>query len=106
VRMEQTALYDAIHRCFSKYKYWSLKALRNELHQPEDYIRKTLESIGTLIRSGDFAMQYVLKPEYAASVHIKDEDVIADAAAVDSGDSDSGGDGDDDMELEDVKMGE
>jgi transcription initiation factor TFIIF subunit beta len=106
VRMEQTALYDAIHRCFSKYKYWSLKALRNELHQPEDYIRKTLESIGTLIRSGDFAMQYVLKPEYAASVHIKDEDVIADAAAVESGDSDSGGDGDDDMELEDVKMGE
>jgi transcription initiation factor TFIIF subunit beta len=106
-RMEQKDLYDAIHRCFSEYKYWSLKALRQRLRQPEDYIRKSLENIGTLIRSGDFAMQYVLNPEYAASLDIKDDDVIADAAAVESGDSDSGGEGDDDdMELEDVKMGE
>ena len=105
--MEQKALYDAIHRCYRQHKYWSLKALRNELHQPEDYIRKSLENIATLIRSGDFAMQYALNPEYAASLNIKDEDVIADAAAVESGDSESGGEGDDDdMELEDVKMGE
>lgn len=107
VRMSQAALYDAIHRCFSEYKYWSLKALRQRLHQPEDYIRKSLENIGTLIRSGDFAMQYVLNPEYAASLDIKDDEVIADSAKVESGDSDSGGEGDDDdMELEDVKMGE
>jgi transcription initiation factor TFIIF subunit beta len=106
VRMSQTELYDAIHRAFSEYKYWSLKALRQRLHQPEDFIRKSLENIGTLIRSGDFAMQYVLNPEYAASLDIKDDDVIAESGKVES-DSDSGDDGDDDdMEMEDVKMGE
>lgn len=106
VRMSQTELYDAIHRAFSEYKYWSLKALRQRLHQPEDFIRKSLENIGTLIRSGDFAMQYVLNPEYAASLDIKDDDVIAEAAKVESGDSDSGDDADDDdIEMEDVKMG-
>lgn len=105
VRMSQSELYDAIHRAFSEYKYWSLKALRQRLHQPEDFIRKSLEQIGTLIRSGDFAMQYVLNPEYAASLDIKDDDVIAEAGQVDSGDSDSGDDADDDdMEMEDVKM--
>jgi transcription initiation factor TFIIF subunit beta len=106
VRMSQTELYDAIHRAFSEYKYWSLKALRQRLHQPEDFIRKSLENIGTLIRSGDFAMQYVLNPEYAASLDIKDDNVIAEAGMAESGDSDSGDDGDDDdMEMEDVKMG-
>jgi transcription initiation factor TFIIF subunit beta len=106
VRMSQTELYDAIHRAFSEYKYWSLKALRQRLHQPEDFIRKSLEQIGTLIRSGDFAMQYVLNPEYAASLDIKDDDVKAEAAQVESGDSDSGDDADDDdIEMEDVKMG-
>jgi transcription initiation factor TFIIF subunit beta len=105
VRMSQTELYDAIHRAFTEYKYWSLKALRQRLHQPEDFIRKSLENIGTLIRSGDFAMQYVLNPEYAASLDIKNDDAIAEAGHVES-DSDSGDDGDDDdMEMEDVKMG-
>ena len=105
VRMSQSELYDAIHRAFSEYKYWSLKALRQRLHQPEDFIRKSLENIGTLIRSGDFAMQYVLNPEYAASLDIKNDDAIAEAGQPDS-DSDSGDDGDDDdMEMEDVKMG-
>jgi transcription initiation factor TFIIF subunit beta len=107
VRMDQKALYDAIHRCFSKHKYWPLKRLREKLKQPEDYIRKSLENIATLIRSGDFAMTYVLNPEYAASLDIKDEDFMGDVAAGESGDSESGGEGDDDdMELEDVKMGE
>lgn len=107
VRMSQVEMYDAIHRAFSEYKYWSLKALRQRLHQPEDFIRKSLESIATLIRSGDFAMQYVLNPEYAASLDIRDRDVKAEAAQVESGDSDSGDDGDDDdddIEMEDVKM--
>lgn len=105
VRMSQAEMYDAIHRCFREYKYWSLKALRHRLNQPEVFIKSSLENIGHLIRSGDFAMQYVLNPDYAASLDIKDEDVIADAAKVESGDEDSGDDADDDdMEMEDVKM--
>ncbi|KAM0715028.1 hypothetical protein Q7P37_009493 [Cladosporium fusiforme] len=105
VRMSQAEMYDAIHRCFREYKYWSLKALRHRLNQPEVFIKSSLENIGHLIRSGDFAMQYVLNPDYAASLDIKDEDVIADAAKVESGDDDSGDEAeDDDMEMEDVKM--
>lgn len=104
VRMSQSEMYDAIHRAFSEYKYWSLKALRQRLHQPEDFIRKSLESIATLIRSGDFAMQYVLAPEYAASLDIGYDDVKDEAAQIES-DSDSGDDADDDdIEMEDVKM--
>lgn len=106
VRMSPTELYDAIYRCFKEYKYWSLKALRQRLHQPESFIKETLDQIATLIRAGDFAMQYVLKPEYAASLDIKDDvQPMDEIAKVESGDSDSGDDGDDDdMEMEDVKM--
>ncbi|KAL1583570.1 hypothetical protein WHR41_07696 [Cladosporium halotolerans] len=103
VRMSQTEMFDALHRCFREFKYWSLKALRHRLNQPEAYIKSSLEQIGHLIRSGDFAMQYVLNPDYAASLNIKDGDVAAEAA--ESGESDSGEEADDDdMELEDVKM--
>lgn len=105
VRMSQTEMYDALHRCFREYKYWSLKALRHRLNQPEVYIKSSLEQIGHLIRSGDFAMQYVLNPDYAASLDIKDGEVLDEAAKVESGESDSGDEADDDdMELEDVKM--
>lgn len=105
VRMSRDDLYDALHRCFREYKYWSLKALRQRLHQPESFIKEVLDEIAELIRSGDFAMQYVLLPTYAASLNITDN-ALEEAAKVESGDSDSGDEeDDDDMEMEDVKMG-
>ena len=71
VRVSQEALLDALYKCFRKYRYWSLKALRNELKQPEAYIKQTLEGIATLVRSGDFAMNYVLRPEYEDVAEVK-----------------------------------
>jgi transcription initiation factor TFIIF subunit beta len=63
-RMAENELFDSINRCFCLYTYWSMKALRNRLHQPEAYLRETLDKVAILIRTGTFANQYTLKPEF------------------------------------------
>lgn len=50
-----------------------MKALRRRLHQPEAYLREVLEGIADLPKSGKFAMNWVLKPDYADSNHITTE---------------------------------
>ncbi|KXL46646.1 hypothetical protein M433DRAFT_65377 [Acidomyces richmondensis BFW] len=106
VRMEKGDLMSALERCFRKYKYWPMKALRNELRQPEAWIKENLDEIATLVRSGDFAMNWVLKPEYANVVKEGDE-VKEEVAKVESGTDGTGDemDGEDDLgDFEDVKM--
>jgi transcription initiation factor TFIIF subunit beta len=61
--MPQNELLDLIFNCFRRYNYWSMKALRAELKQPEAYLRETLEKVADLAKSGRFAMQWTLKPE-------------------------------------------
>lgn len=115
VRMGQADLIDALYHCFRRFKYWSLKALRNELRQPEVWIKENLETIATLVRSGDFAMTWVLRPEYQGVVVREGDEVKEEVAKVESGAEDGGGTGDemggdeeefDDGgdEFEDVKM--
>lgn len=112
VRIDQDQMYDALYRCFRRYKYWSLKALRNELQQPEAYIKSSLETVANLIRSGDFATQWVLKPEYAPTAkvdpdEVKQESAVVESAGEDATDMGTGDELDDDddlAEMEDVKM--
>ncbi|KAK4540835.1 hypothetical protein LTR36_008912 [Oleoguttula mirabilis] len=119
VRMAQADLIDALYRCFRRYRYWSMKALRNELRQPEAWIKENLENIATLMRSGDFAMNWVLRPEYQGVVVQEGDVVKEEVAKVESGAEDLTGDeggGDEDEfgeddgegegegEFEDVKM--
>ena len=113
VRMPQDQLYNALYDCFKKYKYWKMGSLRAQLKQPEAYIKSTLELIAYLIRSGDFVGTYALKPEFVASLEIKDEapEPADDVAKVESaGETDMGSDGGDsdgegdEGEFEDVKM--
>ena len=123
VRMSQEALLDRLYQCFRRYRYWSLKALRNELRQPESFIKETLEGIATLIRSGDFAMQYALKPQYAdlaggSDAAVKEEIGVVESEAGEDGEPGSsdfdgdgvdGSEGDDDLDgdgegFEDVAM--
>jgi transcription initiation factor TFIIF subunit beta len=115
VRMSQTDLLDRIYKCFGKYKYWSLRALRNELKQPETFIKETLESIAVLVRSGDFAMNYKLRDEYAIVANIKPEEVKDENAVIKSEDEGSvaedaemedDDDDEDGEDFEDVKMEE
>ena len=63
-RMAENELFDQINRCFSEYNYWPMKALRNRLRQPEAYLRETLDKVAVLIRTGAFANNYALKPEF------------------------------------------
>lgn len=64
VRISQEDLLDQLHQCFKEFRYWSLRALRLRLNQPEAYIKSSLEKIATLIRAGPFAMNYKLNDEY------------------------------------------
>ncbi len=61
--MPQNDLIDLIYDCFSRYNYWSLKALKAEVNQPEAYLKSTLEKVADLVKSGRFAMTWTLKPE-------------------------------------------
>lgn len=113
VRMSQQDLLDRLYQCFRRYKYWSLRALKNDLKQPEAFIKETLENIAVLIRSGDFAMNYKLKDDYASLANVKPEEMKEETALIKSEDEVSGmeaedaemdGDEDDEGDFEDVKM--
>lgn len=96
-RMPENELLDRIFKCFEKYNYWSIKALRAELHQPEAYLRETLEKIAVLAKSGRFSSHWSLKPENRPGNYDN-----ALEGAPDDQDSDTGMDDDDDDE--DVKF--
>lgn len=61
--MPQNELLDLIYQCFREYRYWPFKALKARLQQPESYLKQTLELTAHLVKSGDFAMTWELKPE-------------------------------------------
>lgn len=110
VRMDKDKLLDALQNCFKEYQYWSLRALRKRLNQPEAYIRESLEDMAVLMRSGDFVQNYKLKDDYARMLAQEDIPVKAEVApeAKIEDDSDDGtGDemtGDDEGDFEDVKI--
>ncbi|GAB7356218.1 hypothetical protein MBLNU459_g6796t1 [Dothideomycetes sp. NU459] len=107
VRISQEDLLDALHDCFREFRYWSLRALKQKLHQPEAYIKTVVEKIATLIRSGPFAMQYKLNPEYESSLNVDTSRVKEEAAAEGESDDDMKDDDDgDEDDFEDVKMDE
>ncbi|KAK2740750.1 hypothetical protein FQN57_005982 [Myotisia sp. PD_48] len=62
-RMPQNELLDLIYGCFRRHKYWPFKSLKAELKQPETYLKQTLEIVAHLVKTGDFAMTWELKPE-------------------------------------------
>ncbi|KAI9651927.1 MAG: hypothetical protein M1829_002104 [Trizodia sp. TS-e1964] len=74
-RIPQNELLDLIFACFKRYNYWSLKALKLELNQPEAYLKSTLDKVAQLVRSGTYAMTWMLKPESRVDGYdnVKDE---------------------------------
>ncbi|OBW67767.1 MAG: U-box-domain-containing protein [Aureobasidium pullulans] len=101
VRVSQEELFDLLTDCFKQYRYWSLKALKQRLHQPEAFIKSTVEKIATLMRSGRFAMNYKLNPEYERTLNIDSNNVKEEVAAEEDDDDD---DDEDEDGYEDVKM--
>ncbi|KAI4856326.1 hypothetical protein E4T45_02213 [Aureobasidium sp. EXF-8846] len=104
VRVSQEELFDLLTDCFKQYRYWSLKALKQRLHQPEAFIKQNVEKIATLMRSGKFAMNYKLNPEYERTVNI-DPSAVKEEVADEAEDDDEDDDDEDDEDgYEDVKM--
>ncbi|KAI9048098.1 hypothetical protein LZ554_007894 [Drepanopeziza brunnea f. sp. 'monogermtubi'] len=102
-RMPQNELLDRIFECFRRYNYWSLKALRSELKQPEVYLRETLDLIAVLAKSGKFTGNWYLKPANRPENYdaVGDEAAPLDGTVADDSDMADGEDGEDD---EDVKF--
>ncbi|KAI0967640.1 transcription initiation factor IIF, beta subunit-domain-containing protein [Xylaria arbuscula] len=97
-RLPQSELRDRIFKCYEQYAYWSLKAFKQALLQPEAWLRENLEEIAVLHKSGRFANYWELKPEYKTGV----QSVEGGAPEIpDQNDSDLDGD-DENMEMEDV----
>ena len=109
-RMPQNELLDRIFSCFRRYNFWSMKALRAELQQPEAYPRETLDKVADMPKSGRFAMHWTLKPEFKNATNAGADDGSAPTTAgpldgiddSDSGDLDGEDDDDDDVKMEDV----
>ncbi|KAH6630705.1 transcription initiation factor IIF, beta subunit-domain-containing protein [Chaetomium sp. MPI-SDFR-AT-0129] len=99
-RWPENKLLDAITKCFSEHKYWSIKAFRGKIPQPEAYLRETLEKIALLHRSGTFANHWSLKPEYQDMMATLPKP--ADDAAVPKADVPSEDEDEEDIKMEDV----
>ncbi|KAK4240672.1 transcription initiation factor IIF, beta subunit-domain-containing protein [Achaetomium macrosporum] len=99
-RWPENQLLDAIAQCFSEHKYWSIKAFRGRIPQPEVYLREGLEKIAVLHRSGTFANHWSLKPEYQNMLGSLPKP--ADDAAVPKAEELSDDEDDEDLKMEDV----
>ncbi|KAL1960962.1 hypothetical protein VTO42DRAFT_4850 [Malbranchea cinnamomea] len=69
-RMPQNELLDLIYACFREYRYWPFKSLKARLQQPEAYLKQTLEIVAHLVKTGDFANTWELKPEARESSYV------------------------------------
>ncbi|KAI3332261.1 hypothetical protein HD806DRAFT_479912, partial [Xylariaceae sp. AK1471] len=97
-RLPQSELRDRIFQCYDKYAYWSLKAFKQTLNQPEAWLRENLEELAVLHKSGRFANYWELKPEYK---RLNVQSVEGAPPSPEPNDSDFDGD-DDNIEMEDV----
>ncbi|KAK0668113.1 putative transcription initiation factor IIF subunit beta [Cercophora samala] len=98
-RWPENQLLDAIADCFGQHRFWSIKAFRNVIPQPEVYLRETLEKIAVLHRSGSFANHWELKQEYKGMLKTAQPQDDAAAPPPDNIISD---DEDEDLKMEDV----
>ncbi|RSL49863.1 hypothetical protein CEP53_009002 [Fusarium sp. AF-6] len=90
-RIPENQLLDLIFECFRQYQYWSMKALRQKLQQPDQYLRQVLEKVAVLNKSGRFANHYCLSDAYRDKGGAESKEAAAEPI-----------DDDDDEEMEDV----
>ncbi|KAF3769193.1 hypothetical protein M406DRAFT_221321, partial [Cryphonectria parasitica EP155] len=91
-RIPENELLDRIFQCFGQYNYWSMKALKAAIPQPEVYLRSTLEKVANLNKTGRFANQWSLRDGFRANAE----------AAPDVAVEDEDEDDEDDVKMEDV----
>lgn len=91
-RIPENELLDRIFQCFREYNYWSLKAIKAAIPQPEVYLRTTLDKVAIMHKTGRFANQWSLRDGFQAT----------NEAAPDANIEDDDEDEDDDVKMEDV----
>lgn len=99
-RLGQSELRDRIFRCFDQFNYWSMKAFKQTLNQPEAWLRENLEGLAVLHKTGRFANHWELKPEYKRA-NLQSVDGAAPDQGPDGEESDFDPD-DENVEMEDV----
>lgn len=67
-RLPIDALMDSIFKCFEEYEFWSLKAFKHQLKQPESYLKEVLEGIATLHKRGPHTGKWQLKAETKGAI--------------------------------------
>jgi transcription initiation factor TFIIF subunit beta len=106
-RWPENVLIDALGDCFAEFTYWSMKALRAKIPQPEVYMREVLDRFAVLHRSGRFANQWSVKPEFIPMIEKRGKGLpaaettapgVLDAEAVQS----EADEDDEDIKMEDV----
>ncbi|OTB00043.1 hypothetical protein M426DRAFT_324622 [Hypoxylon sp. CI-4A] len=94
-RLPKGDLRDRIFECFERYNYWGMRAFRNELQQPEAWLRENLEEVAILHKTGPFAGQWELNSDHKGLLSItRGEGVAPEVAPEDESESDE--------EMEDV----
>jgi transcription initiation factor TFIIF subunit beta len=101
-RMPRPALIDALQKMFKQYKFWPMSALKQELEQPEAWLKEVLSEIAVLVKTGRAANHYMLRPENQLLDEISELDhaVKAEDLAPDVKGEDD--DGDQELEFEDA----
>ncbi|KAI5868686.1 transcription initiation factor IIF, beta subunit-domain-containing protein [Durotheca rogersii] len=94
-RLPKSELRDQLFKCFEKYSYWPMKALKQTLQQPEAWLRENLEEVAVLHKTGSFANHWELNPDHKAALNILG---VEDAAPDDAPE----GDESEEEEMEDV----
>lgn len=64
VKWEESVLMDRIFDLFKTYKYWRMESIKQHIHQPNDFLRATVQKVADFVKSGPFFNCYALKPEY------------------------------------------
>ncbi|KAI0478830.1 transcription initiation factor IIF, beta subunit-domain-containing protein [Xylariaceae sp. FL0804] len=99
-RLPQSELRDKIFQCYERFAFWSLKAFKQTLNQPEAWLRENLEELAVLHKSGRFSNHWELKAEYK---NVDSHAQSVEGAPPSPGPEDSDFDADDDnVEMEDV----
>ena len=49
---------------FKRYQYWGLRELKNQLDQPEAYVKQILQTFAFMHLGGDFNNKWQLRPEW------------------------------------------
>ncbi|KAI0900020.1 transcription initiation factor iif [Annulohypoxylon nitens] len=99
-RLPESVLRDKIFQCFERYNYWSMRAFRTELKQPEAWLRENLDKVAILHKTGTFANCWELNGDYRGVVDIFKADGVAPDLAPNG--EDEGDVSESDAEMEDV----